>query len=57
MTSRAYHRLYLPDGTVHEMVVVRFDAEGHFIDFHPLQGEEPFVEWHGGTLDLRAIQQ
>lgn len=57
MTSRAYHRLYLPDGTVHEMVVVRFDAEVHFIDFHPLQGEEPFVEWHGGTLDLRAIQQ
>lgn len=57
MTSKAYHRLILTDGTVHEMVVVRFDAEGRFIDFHALQGEEPFVEWHGGTLDLRAIQQ
>lgn len=57
MTSKAFHRLILTDGTVHEMVVVRFNAAGHFIDFHPLQGEEPFVEWHGGTLDLRAIQQ
>ncbi len=53
MTSRAYHRLILPDGTVHEMVVVRFDAVGRFLDFHPLTAEEPFVEWRGGTLDLR----
>ena len=57
MTSIAYHRLILPDSSAHEMVVVRFDDEGRFLDFHPLQGEEPFVEWHGGTLDLRAINR
>ncbi len=57
MTSIAYHRLILPDGTIHEMVVVRFDEAGRFLDFHHLQGEEPFVEWHGGTLDLRAINR
>lgn len=34
------------------MVVVRFDDEGRFVDFHHLQGEEAFVEWQGGVLDL-----
>lgn len=55
MTSIGYHQLILADGTVHRMVVVRFDDEGHFVDFHTLQGEEPFTAWHGGTLDLRAM--
>lgn len=54
--QKAYHRLVLPDGTVHQQVVVCFDADGRFLSFHPLVGEEPFVEWVGGTLDLQ-IQQ
>ena len=53
MYARAYHHLILPDGTTHSLVVVRFDDDGKVLDFHPLQGEEPFVEWEGGTLDLR----
>lgn len=53
MFARAYHHLILPDGTAHSLVVVRFDDHGHYVDFHHLLGEEPFVEWEGGTLDLR----
>ena len=53
MYARAYHHLILPDGTIHSLVVVHFDDYGNFLNFHPLQGEEPFVEWEGGTLDLR----
>lgn len=51
---RAYHKLILPDGTTRTMVVCNIDeATGQLLDFHPLQGEEPFVEWIGGTLDLK----
>ena len=52
--KRAYHKLILPDGTVHTMVVCNIDdATGRLLDFHALCGEEPFVEWIGGTLDLK----
>lgn len=52
--KRAYHKLILPDGTVHTMVVCHVDdATGQLLDFHPLCGEEPFVEWVGGTLNLK----
>ena len=54
--QKAYHTLILPDGTTHHLVVVCFDQNGRFLSFHPLQKEEPFVEWVGGTLDLRASQ-
>ncbi|MCR5181068.1 MAG: hypothetical protein K6C30_07620 [Bacteroidaceae bacterium] len=53
--SRAYHRVIFPDGTEERMVVVRFDDDGRYLDHHSLRGEEPFVEWWGGTLDLREI--
>lgn len=50
--KRAYHRLVLPDGTVHHMVVCTFNDAGEFIEWHPLQGEEPYVEWVGGEIKL-----
>ena len=53
MPLRAYHRLILPDGTTQSLSVVRFDDAGRYLSHHPLSGEEPFVEWIGGTLDLR----
>lgn len=52
MKRRAYHRLILPDGSVHELVVVEFDEQDDYLSHHPLRGEEPFVEWVGGTLNL-----
>ncbi|MBQ6190062.1 MAG: hypothetical protein IJK45_07830 [Bacteroidaceae bacterium] len=52
MKRRAYHRLILPDGSVHELVVVEFDEQDNYLSHHPLRGEEPFVEWVGGTLNL-----
>jgi len=53
MTRKAYHTLILPDGTEHQQVIVDFDDDGQLVSFHPLTKEEPFVEWVGGTLDLR----
>lgn len=50
--QRAYHRLILPNGESCSMAVVLFDDNGRYISHHSLQAEEPFVEWHGGTLDL-----
>lgn len=52
MTQKAFHRLILPNGETCPMAVVCFDDDGHYLSHHPLQAEEPFVEWHGGTLDL-----
>lgn len=54
MPLRAYHHLILPDGTTESLSVVHFDDEGRYLSHHPLKGEEPFVEWVGGTLDLRT---
>ena len=50
--QRAYHRLILPNGEICPMAVVLFDDDGQYVSHHPLQGEESFVEWVGGTLDL-----
>ena len=52
MIRKAYHKLILPGGDTCSMVVVCFDDSGHYLSHHLLQAEEPFVEWHGGTLDL-----
>ena len=45
----AYHHIALPDGTRQDMVVVEVDEQGNYLAHHPLQGEEAFVEWKGGT--------
>ncbi len=57
-----YHRLILPDGHQVEMAVVELDEYGHYVSHHQFQRnddgsfiEEPFVEWRGGTLDLRNV--
>ena len=52
--KKGYHKLILPDGTEHKMVVVHFGDDGRLLCFHPMVGEEPFVEWEGGILDLRV---
>lgn len=52
MYARAYHWLLLPDGTRQRQVVVCFDDEGRYLSHHALLGEEPFVEWVGGTFCL-----
>ena len=52
--KRAYHDILLPDGTLqHGPVVVETGEEGSFLSWHPLEGEEPFTEWHGGTYSVR----
>ncbi|MBQ8051349.1 MAG: hypothetical protein IJ197_07220 [Bacteroidaceae bacterium] len=47
-----YHHLVLPDGSRHDMVVVEVDEEGRYLSHHPLEGEEPFVEWVGGEFRI-----
>ena len=47
-----YHRIILPDGTMQPMVVVEVNEQGTYIAHHSLQGEEPFVEWVGGTYNI-----
>ena len=53
MYARAYNRVFLPDGTLQMLVVVCFDGGGRYLSHHPLLAEEPFVEWVGGSFDLR----
>ena len=48
--KRGFNHLILRDGRTHHHVVVEFSAEGLPQSWHYLQGEEPFVEWHGGTF-------
>lgn len=55
MKHRAYHTLILPDGRERSLMVVDFDDDGQVAGYHPLTTEEPFVEWVGGTLDLRIF--
>ena len=51
---RAYHKIILPNGEEHNMVVCRFDdGTGTLIEFHHLEHEEPFVEWVGGIMDMK----
>ena len=48
--NRAYHDIILPDGHLQDgPVVVETDQNGRFLSWHPLEGEEPFTEWIGGT--------
>lgn len=51
MKKYAYHRLVLSSGkVVRGPVVVTLDARSHIIEWHPLQCEEPMVEWVGGEF-------
>ncbi|MCD7720638.1 MAG: hypothetical protein LUI09_00230 [Prevotellaceae bacterium] len=52
MKRRAYNRLLLPDGTEQLNVIVTFSDEGEPLSWQPLRGEEPFVEWAGGSYTL-----
>lgn len=50
--KKAYHRLILPNGEVHPMVVCSFDADGEIIEWHTLQHEEANVVWVGGEIRM-----
>jgi len=51
--KKGYHHLKLSDGTLVPMVVVEFDEQGDPVSWHQLSGEEPAVEWVGGTYSMR----
>ncbi len=46
-----YHHLILPDGSQKNLVVVEVEGD-QIIAWHPLRGEEPNVEWVGGTCRM-----
>ena len=50
-----YHHLILPDGRQVDMAVVELDEEGRYVSHHVLVGEEPFVEWVGGTFTIDNV--
>ena len=43
------------DGNDRGLSVVVYRTDGTVLDIHPLSGEEPFTEWHGGTLVIQEI--
>lgn len=47
--KRGFHRLQMADGRIFHQVVIEFDKQANMLAWHELQGEEPFVEWVGGT--------
>lgn len=51
MKKYAYHRLVLASGQVISgPVVITCDIHSIMTEWHLLQGEEPMVEWIGGTF-------
>lgn len=48
----AAHTIRWPDGSVVRMGVVTL-VNGSVAEVNPLQGEQPFTEWLGGTIELR----
>jgi hypothetical protein len=51
MKKYGYHRLQLPNGEIIQgPLVITLDGNSHLIEYHLLQGEEPMVEWLGGTF-------
>lgn len=48
----AVHQLITPTGETVGMCVVDL-VGGEVAGWHAMQGEEPFTEWRGGTLDIR----
>lgn len=53
MRKIAAHRIVLEDGTLLHSEVVVLDDSGRVQKHYPLQGEEPFLEWYPGEIDLR----
>ncbi len=53
MNKRAYHHVITPDGQTLDQCIVEFSSQGRAVRWYTFASEEPFVEWHGGTLDLR----
>ncbi|MCD8303177.1 MAG: hypothetical protein LUC44_09215 [Prevotellaceae bacterium] len=52
MKRRAYNRLVTPDGQTYHNVVVVFDDADSPVSWHPLEAEEPYVEWVGGCYTV-----
>lgn len=50
---RAYNLVVMPDGQRIAPAVCTYDAQGFLVSVEALCEELPFVEWVGGTLDLR----
>lgn len=58
MKRYAYNRLVLASGQVIPgPVVITCDMQSNMIEWHPLQGEEPMVEWIGGTFREHCLVQ
>ena len=56
MRRLGYHHLIHSDGSQEDMVVVEVDEQGRYVSHHRLVGEEPFVEWVGGTMIVHSSQ-
>ena len=52
MRKVAAHRIILPSGDVLHQEVVTLNDKGEVLEHHPLQGEEPSVEWYVGELKI-----
>lgn len=56
---RGYHRVILtsPDGdkVIEGPLVCLFDDRDNLLSWHKLHGEEPFVQWIGGTLKIEGV--
>ncbi|MCR5820933.1 MAG: hypothetical protein K6F94_08340 [Bacteroidaceae bacterium] len=57
MTRIACNLLILPDGIRHENAIVTLDDNGNYVSWKPLNGEEAFVEWVRGTVDLSKTEK
>lgn len=54
MKKLGYHRLRLSCGRIVQgPLVITLDDQAHLVEWHPLQGEEPMVEWVGGEFSQR----
>lgn len=53
MSKYGYHRIRFFSGQIVEgPLVADLDANSNLMEWHMLDGEEPMVQWVGGTLQL-----
>lgn len=53
MSKYGYHRIRFSSGLeVEGPLVVDLDGKSNLIEWHMLDGEEPMVQWIGGTLHI-----